>query len=399
MKRPAVRIIVVAAILAVIGVGSWWAWNFYHQQLRGAGPAIYPPKQDIAELVDKREAPLDLPPGYSLTIFAKGLGDPRVLVTDPNGVVVVSVPSRGEVIALPDAKIKEAVDRQVVILQKLNRPHGLAFRCVDRSCRLYVAEENALKVYDYDAATFKATNPKKLADLPSSGRHITRSLLFLPPPNDDQLLVAIGSDCDTCHEQDTRRGTIQVINVDGGAMNEYAKGLRNSVFQAVNLTTKQVWATEMGRDYLGDNLPPDEINIIESGKNYGWPNCYGQNIHDTVFDKNTYIRNPCMAPFETPSWIDIPAHSAPLGLAFDGLSLYVAYHGSWNRSVPTGYKVVRYTLGANGEMRNVEDFITGWLRPDGTALGRPAGLLVRSAGELFISDDKAGVVYRVTKTK
>jgi len=108
--------------------------------------------------------------------------------------------------------------------------------------------------------------------------------------------------------------------------------------------TRDIWATEMGRDMLGDGTPPDELNIIKKGGNYGWPICYGKNIHDTEFDKNTYFRNPCMEPFETPSYIDIPAHSVPLGLAFIPDSwpteyhndLLVAYHGSWNRSTPTG---------------------------------------------------------------
>ena len=285
---------------------------------------------------------------------------------------------RGQVVALPDKNGDGVADSTVVVIDKLNHPHGLAFRCLDNKCQLYIAEENALAVYDYDAATLKATNRHQLADLPAGGEHTTRSLLFLPPPN------------------------------DGGPLKEYAKGLRNSVFQAINPTTGQVWATEMGRDYLGDNLPPDEINLIDSGKNYGWPICYGQNIHDTNFDKNTYIRNPCLAPFETPSLIDIPAHSAPLGLAFitgDGWpadyahGLFVAYHGSWNRSVPTGYKVVRYKLGPNGEYLGVEDFITGWLQTDGTALGRPVGLVAKTDGTLLISDDKAGVIYRVYRTK
>ncbi|OGL73893.1 hypothetical protein A3C96_01400 [Candidatus Uhrbacteria bacterium RIFCSPHIGHO2_02_FULL_60_10] len=359
----------------------------------------------MVKIIARNESPLVIPEGFSLNVFAQGLVNPRVIVKDPNGVLFVSVPATGQVLALPDKDGDGRADATAVVVRGLNRPHGLAFRCVEGRCRLYVAETNALRVYDYDATALTASRPVKLADLPGGGNHFTRSLLFLPPPNDDQLLVAIGSTCNVCREADARRAKIMVINAGGGELREYARGLRNSVFQAVHPLTGEVWATEMGRDLLGDDTPPDEINIIADGKNYGWPICYGRNIHDTAFDKNTYIRNPCQEPFETPSHIDIPAHSAPLGLAFVTGSgwptdyengLFVAFHGSWNRSTPTGYKVVRYRLGPGGEYLGVEDFITGWLRPDGNALGRPAGLLAEAGGTLFVADDKAGVIYRVT---
>lgn len=405
-KRIIVLAIVVIAVAAV-GAGCWSLWSFYHQNLRGIGPAILPPKQDIAQLIDTREVPLTLPKGFSIGIFAKDLGTPRVLVADPNGVLIASDPSRGQVLALPDKNGDGKADETIVLADKLNRPHGLAFRCLNNACRLYVAEENAVSYYDYDATTLKLSNRIKIADLPSGGEHVTRSLLYLPPP-DDRILVAIGSDCNVCHESNPQRASILSIPADGGALTEYATGLRNTVFMTIDPATNQVWGADMGRDFLGDNTPPDEINILEQGKNYGWPICYGDNVHDTAFDKNTYIRNPCMTPFETSSHINIPAHSAPLGLAFAtgtgwapdyAGNLFVSYHGSWNRITPTGYKVVRYVLNADGSMQSVEDFITGWLQSDGTALGRPTGLLLKPDGQLFVADDKAGVIYRIYRTK
>jgi len=164
--------------------------------------------------------------------------------------------------------------------------------------------------------------------------------------------------------------------------------------------TGVMYATDNGRDNLGEDIPPDEINIIEDGKNYGWPICYGKNIHDTDFDKNIYFRNPCMEPFEMPSFIDLQAHSAPLGLTFySGDSfpqeyrgdLFVAYHGSWNRIVPTGYKIVSI------DMLNitVKDFATGWLT-GGNVLGRPVDIIVADDGSLFVSDDNAGKIYRIS---
>jgi glucose/arabinose dehydrogenase len=175
---------------------------------------------------------------------------------------------------------------------------------------------------------------------------------------------------------------------------------------AIHPVTGAIWATEMGRDNLGDNLPPDEINIIKKGGNFGWPICYGKNIHDTNFDKNTYIRNPCMEPLELPSYIDIPAHSAPLGIAFvpdEGwpesywYNALVAYHGSWNRSVPTGDKIVRIVLDAHGNYVRTEDFITGWLSASGTKQGRPVDIKILPGGTAYISDDDAGVLYKLSK--
>ena len=169
---------------------------------------------------------------------------------------------------------------------------------------------------------------------------------------------------------------------------------------AVHPLSQHVWATEMGRDDLGDNWPPDEINIILEGSHYGWPYCYGKRLHDDKTDPTGAHREFCKDTI--PSFIDVPAHSAPLGLAFFPPEwpqefrhdLLVAFHGSWNRTEPTGYKVVRYKLDAAGNFVDVEDFITGWLTPAG-ALGRPVDILIKDDGVIFISDDKAGVVYRV----
>ncbi len=293
----------------------------------------------------------------------------------------------------------------VVIAENLKQPHGIAFQC-DGKCRLFIAETDGVAVYDYDLQTFKATNKKKIIDLPGGGNHFTRTLILYDSEQGEKLLIALGSTCNFCDEADWRRAKILSANLDGSDLKIFASGLRNSVFMTQRPTTGEIWATEMGRDLLGDDIPHDEINIIEEGKNYGWPICYGKNIHDTNFDKNTYIRNPCMEPFETPSHVDIQAHSAPLGLAFIPTgsdwpveyqnNLFVAYHGSWNRSVPTGYKVVRYRPDGSGNYSQAEDFITGWLAPDGkTSYGRPAGILVKTDGAMYISDDKAGVIYKI----
>lgn len=414
-----------------------WAGYFYWENLRGISPAVKEPAEDIAEIIEKIktgqpvEMPLPMPPNFSISIYAKDLIAPRVLSYDPAGNLMVSIPLEGKVVALKDENGDGFAEKHIIIAESLNKPHGLAARCdvsenpENPKCQIYIAESDQVAVYDYDKQNLKAINKKKIVDLPGGGNHFTRTIMFtphlsstgeflretqsrkgagfMPYPDHDRLLISVGSSCNACNEKDFRRAKILSVNFDGSDFKTFAQGLRNSVFMAIHPVTGKIWATEMGRDFLGDNLPPDEINIINEGGNYGWPICYGKNIHDTNFDKNTYIRNPCMEPFEKPSYIDIPAHSAPLGLAFfpeEGwpeeywYNLLVAYHGSWNRSEPTGYKIVRYKLDAQGNYLGEEDFVSGWFAKDG-ALGRPVDILIQPGGVIYVSDDKAGVIYKV----
>ncbi len=403
-------------LLGVLGVlllaAAVWGANFAWQNLRGAGPALKTPPGDIVALLEGKRPkesqkaadpilkPLKLPPGFAISIFARNLGNPRVLVLDPAGNLLASLTHQGRVVALPDQNHQGRAERVVTVVEGLERPHGLAFR----DGKLYVSETERVAVYDYDPAGMKASHPKKIIDLPPKGRHFTRTLLF-PPSLQGKLLVSVGSDCDTCVEKDWRYAKVLAAAPDGSNLKPFASGLRNAVFMTHHPVTGQVWVTEMGRDYLGDDLPPDEINILKEGRNYGWPYCYGKQVHDDQFDPQGAHRDFCQQT--EPSYIDIPAHSAPLGLAFfpqDGwpeeyrYNLFVSYHGSWNRTIPTGYKVVRYKLDPQGKVLGVEDFISGWLTPAG-ALGRPVDILIRNNGEMFISDDKAGVIYRVVYEK
>lgn len=374
-------------LIIIIVVGAIAAFSFYSKNLSGIWPAIELPKQDISDIITNRKSenktasPFTLPSGLSVSIYSKALGNVRDLEFDPGGNLLASLTKEGKVVALPDKNKDGISDETVTVVSGLNQPHGIAFR----ENKIYIAETNVVAVYDYDQTNFKATNKKKIIDLPSGSGHFTRSLLF----NGDKLLISIGSSCNVCNEKDSRRASIMISNPDGSDLKTFASGLRNSVFMTKNPVTGDVWATEMGRDLLGDDIPPDEINIIREG-NYGWPICYGKNVHDTEFDKNAYIRNPCSDDQAHPSLIDIPAHSAPLGLAFWKGSLLVAFHGSWNRSVPTGYKIVKI----DPKTGKIEDFITGWLKGK-EALGRPVDILVRDDKTIFVSDDKSGVVYKL----
>ncbi len=401
------------AILIVISGLLLWLGIFAGNNLRGIGPAVRKPSGDIARMIDGKpgseragtHTPLTLASGFAISVFAKGLGDPRVMVLDPEGTLLVSIPQEGRVVALPDRDRDGHADETVVVIDGLRRPHGMAFRCASE-CSLYIAEEDGVSVYSYDGESFKASRKKKIADLPRGVFHVTRTLLFLPKPHDDTLLISVGSSCNVCTEKDLRRAAVLSVPAEGGRLSVFASGLRNAVFMRANPRTSRVWVTEMGRDMLGDDLPPDEINILGQGGNYGWPYCYGKNIHDDGFDPRR--THSCKEPLTLPSFIDIQAHSAPLGLAFFPDTgwppefrndLLVAYHGSWNRSVPTGYKIVRYRFDDQGAFRGQEDFVTGWLAADREALGRPVDIMIKPDGVLFVSDDKAGVIYRLTYGK
>lgn len=362
-------------VLALVAAGIFY-FPKLERFLRGVRPAIFPPPVDIAgPSFNDTGLPLALPPGFSISVFARDLPGARVLLLDKQGNMWVSQTREGAVSLL---EIKEGkVTDQKPVFQNLNNPHGLAFD-PDNSNVLYIAEEHRISKVDLKGET----KLQKIADLPSGGGHFTRTLGFGP---DGRLYVAIGSSCNVCLEGDFRRAKIFSLNRDGSDFREYARGLRNTVFFIWDKSGR-MWGTDMGRDHLGDDLPPDEINLIEAGHDYGWPHCYGKNVPDP-------FGGGCEG--KTGSHIEMQAHSAPLGLAFYEGDLLVAFHGSWNRSIATGYKIVRMKLDEEGNFRGSEDFIIGWLAPGGGALGRPVDILPAPGGVLYISDDKAGVIYRL----
>ncbi|MBI2328007.1 PQQ-dependent sugar dehydrogenase [Candidatus Curtissbacteria bacterium] len=374
---------------------------FKSNQFKGALPSILPPKElpqqnqlpkEFSQTVVKNDLGLTLAAGFSIDIFAKDLGNARDLEFSPEGTLLVSTPAQGKILALPDKDGDGKSDSLKTVIAGLSRPHGIAFY----QGKLFIAEETKVARYNWDETNLSISLDKNLFDLPNGGRHFTRTIAF---DNSGRMYISIGSTCDVCFEKNEWLAAVIVSDKDGNSPRLFAKGLRNSVFITVNPKTQDLWGTEMGRDFLGDDLPPDEINIIEDGKDYGWPICYGNKIHDTQFDKNQYVRDPCEDTVA--SVYNIPAHSAPLGLTFINSSqfpeswqgdLLVAYHGSWNRSTPVGYKVVRVKI--EGETSpSEEDFLSGFLSGSQT-IGRPVDLALDKKGSLFISDDKAGLVYR-----
>jgi glucose/arabinose dehydrogenase len=340
---------------------------------------------------------LKLPPGFQIELFGKA-PHARQMAFSPGGVLLVTETSDGIVLALPDHDHTGHADRAVPVLSGLNAPHGLAFH----NGKLYIAEINAVRRYDWEEARLRASNSQKIVDLPGSGGgHSTRTLLFA----NRKMYVAVGSSCNVCVEDDQRRAAVTESNDDGSGQRTFASGLRNAVGLAVNSKTNTIWATDNGRDWLGDDLPPEEVNDLgTNGGNAGWPYCYGNRIPDRSQSK-TYDCSKTIAPA-----VEMQAHSAPLGLLFyNGEmfpaeyrgNLFVTFHGSWNRSIPTGYKILRIKINDKGETQGPpEDFISGWIRPGetnkGVWMGRPVALSVGTDGALYVSDDSAGVVYRVT---
>jgi len=350
---------------------------------------------DFIELPQNFEINIFVDLDVSSTAYPGPNAGPRFMAFK-NGILYLSVSKQGKVVALPDTNKDGISDKIITIIDDLNNPHGLAFY----EDWLYIAEEDKvirLKDTNNDLRYETETLETVIDNLPKGG-HWTRTIKIF----NDSLYLSIGSSCNVCNENDKRRAAISKCSLDGSNCEIFASGIRNAVGFVFHPVTNEIYATENSRDQLGEDLPPDEIDIIKGNGNYGWPICYGNNVLDTDFhkDDHVHIRPDCAVPFETPSLVDLQAHSAPLGLAFyygqqfpqeyEG-KLFVAYHGSWNRKVPTGYKLVVIDV----ETKEVKDFATGWLTEDFKVLGRPVDVIIDEDGSLFVSDDNAGLVYKI----
>jgi glucose/arabinose dehydrogenase len=334
------------------------------------------------------------PPGFKVSVFASGLDHPRMLSIGPDSEAYVSEMGAGRVTRLPDRDHDGRADRSETIAESLNEPHGLAFL----GRRLYVAEnQRVIRVTIPSGSGAGESLTVVVPDLPAGGGHFTRTLAI--DPGARNLFVSIGSTCNVCVEDDPRRASVMRFALDGTQGEVFAHGLRNAVGLAFRPGSDELWATENGRDMLGDDMPPEEIvNILEEGGDYGWPYCYGDRIADPT---EGGTEEHCAATI--PPALTDSAHVAPLGCAFytgttfppeyDG-EFFVCCHGSWNRSVPAGYKVLRVHV-EGGRPTRAETFLGGFRRA-GVVHGRPVGVCTAADGSLLVTDDFAGVVYRVT---
>lgn len=343
---------------------------------------------------------INAPEDVEVSVYARGIKSARFFAFGPNDTMFVGSSSDDGIYVVRDTDGDGSAEDVKKIDKDLNTPHSVFYYNGD----LYLAEETRVSVYRNMAED--GTYEKKdviIDNLPGGNRltgggHKTRTVAVGP---DNKLYVSIGSSCNVCVEDDKRRATIMRYNLDGSGEETLATGLRNTVGIDFN-DDGELYGADMGRDLIGDDIPPEEINKIEQGKNYGWPYCYGDRINNPEFkDKAQY----CKESTESPTF-EIQAHSAPLGFLFMKAierdvwpeqfqnGYFVALHGSWNRTTPTGYKVV--WIDTSGPQPKLHNFLTGFLDDKGSVWGRPVGLGFDSNGNLYVSDDKQDLIYKLT---
>jgi len=345
---------------------------------------------------DSFPSPLTVAPGLQIKYFAKVPGA-RVMAVGPDGAVYVSIPGANKVVRVWDANGDNVADSARTAVSGLHGPAGLAFH----KGYLYIANEDGVVRAQVDTQGKLVGSVVPVNTLPHGGGHSTRTIAF---GADSAMYVTVGSSCNLCVETDSERAVVVRFNEDGSNGRVYSRGLRNAVGLAVEPTTHKLWVSQNERDNIQpdhQNLPPEEINILQDGKDYGWPYCYS---YGGAAVPNPEYNDAARCASTVSAALEMQAHSAPLGMTFLDKAtllpaeyrsdLLVAFHGSWDRDQPTGAKVVRVHV-AGGVPTGIEDFVSGWQRPDGSRWGRPADVEVYKDGSVLISDDQSGSLYRV----
>ena len=359
------------------------------------------------------ESKLTLPTGFHISVFAKLNSAPRMLAFDKSGNLFVSLAKSDQIVMLPDANKDGLAETVNVVAENLNAPNGLAFVGDD----LLVANQDGIVKLTQKNGVWSKPTPF-ISNLPTGGH----TLKTIKVGADNFLYINVGSSCNVCVEEDATRATILRYTLEGkpaGGLEVlgrhtnlapiWASGLRNAQGFAWHPKTGSMFATNNGADNrserkngkVNDELPPEHLNKIQPGKNYGWPHCWGNKFEDPNFPgPDNFCKN------STPPAITFTSHSTPIGITFLDKSHFsadykndaiVALHGSWNREKLSGYKLVRVKF--DGEKpTEVLDFATGWL-DNNEVWGRPVDVVVGTDGALYVSDDKANLIYRVTYGK
>ena len=347
------------------------------------------PAPAVAPLPD-----LVVPPGFSISVFASGLPGARLMTLSPEGVLILARRRTHEIVALPD-KNTDGVAEPEVILTGQPTANSVAFR----DGYLYIATTPAVMRVRWTNGKPDGA-PVVFATLPSStpSVHTSRVLGFGP---DGRLYVSIGSSCDVCIEADDRRTTIQVFDRDGNGR-VHAAGLRNANGFDWDPATGRMWAGDNGQDGLGPDFPPDELNLVEAGKHYGFPFFVGRNRVNANVPGAENVRPAVTEKTAVPPALELPPHVAATDVRFyTGKmfpapyrnAMFLALHGSTAVPPKVGYKVVRVLM-KDGRPVGLADFVSGWLKND-VVSGRPAGLAVGADGALYVSDDNRGFIYRI----
>ncbi|MGH8065745.1 MAG: PQQ-dependent sugar dehydrogenase [Candidatus Entotheonellia bacterium] len=335
---------------------------------------------------------IKLPPGFEISVYASGAENARSMTLSPNGTLFVGTRSAGNVYAIVDRNGDFQADQVIKVAQGLNSPNGVAFR----DGALYVAEINRVLRFDnIESRLTSSSQPVVVNDkFPKDGHHGWKFMRFGP---DGLLYVPVGAPCNICNRNPDRYAVIMRMRPDGTNLETFARGIRNTVGFDWHPVTKELWFTENGRDWLGDDQPPDELNRApQPGMHFGFPYCHGANIPDPEFGS----KRQC-SEF-TPPAQNLDPHVAALGMRFyTGTmfpepyrqQIFIAEHGSWNRTTPIGYRIMLVRLDNNRAV-SYEPFAEGWLQ-EGRPWGRPVDVLVMPDGSLLVSDDRAGVIYRI----
>ena len=337
-----------------------------------------------------------LPPGFRISLYADELPNARSMALGPKRTLFVGTRTAGNLYAVRDRDGDDRADEVLTLARGMNMPSGVAVK----GGALYVAEVSRVLRFDNVEETLPRLGPPVVVNdaFPQDRHHGWKFIRFGP---DGLLYVPVGAPCNICERADARYASIMRMKPDGRGLEVFASGVRNTVGFDWHPRSRALWFTDNGRDWMGDDAPPDELNAApRKGMRFGFPYCHGAAMPDPEFGR----KRPC--DDFTPPAIELGPHVAALGMRFYTGSMFppeyrgqifIAEHGSWNRSRPIGYRIILVRLEGDRAVK-YETFAEGWLQ-GARAWGRPVDVLVMPDGALLVSDDKAGAIYRITYGK